>query len=98
MAAILFRSPRSRHPLLRVLSALIGIVLVGAALVFGFFLVLGVAAVGAAIWAVRQFNRPATPAATTTTAQPRAAAQPASAGGIIEGEFVVVREPVTPSR
>ncbi|ODU30792.1 MAG: hypothetical protein ABS97_20975 [Lysobacteraceae bacterium SCN 69-320] len=97
MAASLFRSPRSRHPLLRVLSALIGLVLVGAALVFGFFLVLGLAAVGAAIWAVRQFNRPATPAA-ATTAQPRATAQPASAGGVIEGEFVVVREPATPSR
>ncbi|HWU52597.1 MAG TPA: hypothetical protein VN153_07240 [Tahibacter sp.] len=97
MAAFLFRSPRSRHPLLRVLSALIGVVLVGAALVFGFFLVLGLAAVGAAIWAVRQFNKPASPAATAST-PPRTAAQPASASGIIEGEFVVVREPVTPAR
>ena len=97
MAAILFRSPRSRHPLLRALSALIGIVLVGAALVFGFFLVLGLAAVGAAIWAVRQFNKPAAPAATASV-PPRATAQPASAGGVIEGEFVVVRGPGTPAR
>lgn len=97
MAAILFRSPRSRHPLLRVLSALVGVVLVGAALVFGFFIVLGLAAVGAAIWAARQFSRPATPPA--TTAPPRAtSASATSAGGIIEGEFVVVREPASPSR
>lgn len=91
MAAVLFRLPRTRHPVLRALSVVLGLVVIGVTLVFGFFLVLGLAAIGAAIWAARQIGK--SPAATPAAPPPR----PAPAG-VIEGEFVVVREPVTPPR
>jgi hypothetical protein len=97
MAAVLFRLPRTRHPLLRALSALLGVVVVGVTLVFGFFIVLGLAAIGAAIWAARQFGKPATPVGEAARPQAPPSERPAPAG-VIEGEFVVVREPVSPPR
>ena len=98
MAAVLFRLPRNRNPLLRALSVMLGVVVIGVTLVFGFFLVLGLAAVGAAIWGVRQFNkRPAPPVAETFRQPVQQPSRPAPAG-VIEGEFVVVREPVSPPR
>lgn len=89
MAAVLFRLPRTRHPLLRALSVVLGLLVVGVALVFGFFLVLGLAAVGAAIWAARQLGKPSANSVTPPRPAP---------AGVIEGEFVVVREPVSPRR
>jgi hypothetical protein len=91
MAAVLFRLPRTRHPLLRALSVVLGLAVIGVTLVFGFFLVLGLAAVGATIWAVRQLGR--SPAGNAAAPPPRP-----TPVGVIEGEFVVVREPVTPAR
>lgn len=91
MAAVLFRLPRTRHPLLRALSVVLGLVVISVTLVFGFFLVVGLAAVGAAIWAVRQIGK--SPANTAAAPPPRP-----TPVGVIEGEFVVVREPVTPPR
>lgn len=94
MTAVLFRLPRTRHPLLRTLAAVVGVLIFGATLLFGIFIVLGLAAIGAVVWAARQFAkpRPATPA--SAGAQPGRSAP----AGVIEGEFVVVREPVSPSR
>lgn len=101
MAAVLFRVARTRNPLLRVLSAALGVVVIGATLVFGFFIVLGIAAIGAAVWAARQFGKSPAPASPPAGAAYRP--QPQSTGnttpaGVIEGEFVVVREPVSPPR
>ncbi|HSX60953.1 MAG TPA: hypothetical protein VLF18_12190 [Tahibacter sp.] len=96
MAAVLFRLPRTRHPLLRALSTLLGLLVIGVTLVFGFFLVLGLAAIGAAVWAARQFAK--RPDATGADPSPRAQADRPAPAGVIEGEFVVVREPVSPPR
>jgi hypothetical protein len=97
MAAVLFRLPRNRNPLLRALSVMLGVVVIGVTLVFGFFLVLGLAAVGAAIWGARQFNKRGTPKTDTFQQPVQQPSRPAPTG-VIEGEFVVVREPVSPPR
>ncbi|OOG64011.1 hypothetical protein B0E46_08800 [Rhodanobacter sp. B04] len=81
---------RSRHPLVRVLSLLVGMAVLGVLLVFG-LVVAGVLLVGGSLllawrqW--RQAKSPAGPAAA------RAAHQP----DILEGEFVVIQQgrPVT---
>jgi hypothetical protein len=93
MTAVLFRSPRTRHPLLRALATVVGVLILGATLVFGIFVVLGLAAIGAVVWAARQLSKPG-------AAAPQPAAQPGrpTPAGVIEGEFVVVREPVSPPR
>lgn len=91
MAAALFRLPRTRHPLLRALSALLGVLIVGATLVFGFFVLVALAAIGAVVWAVRQFGKPAQRAAAGAGTPPPGSPPPPP--GVIEGEFVVVREP-----
>lgn len=76
---------RSRHPLVRALSLLIGIALLGVLLVFGLALV-GVLLLGGGVWlAWRQWKHPRTPLA--TGAQPQ---KPASE--VLEGEFVVIRQ------
>lgn len=93
MAAALFRQPRTRNPLLRALSALLGVLIVGATLVFGFFVLVALAAIGAAVWAARQFGKSAERTATGTATPPSASPPPP---GVIEGEFVVVREPAPP--
>ncbi|MCQ4166105.1 hypothetical protein [Tahibacter harae] len=89
MAAALFRQARTRNPLLRALSALLGVLIVGATLVFGFFVLVALAAIGAAVWAARQFGKSAERPAAGTATPPPASPPP----GVIEGEFVVVREP-----
>lgn len=96
MTAVLFRLPRTRHPLLRALAAVVGVLILGATLVFGIFIFLGLAAIGATVWAARQLSKPSPSA----TAAPRPAAQASrqTPAGVIEGEFVVVREPVSPPR
>ncbi|MFC5437347.1 hypothetical protein ACFPME_12320 [Rhodanobacter umsongensis] len=76
---------RSRHPLARALSLLLGVALVGLLLVFG-LAVAGVLLVGGAIvLALRQWKHSRTP---VTSAAPAAQHQPA----VLEGEFVVVRQ------
>lgn len=91
MPAVLFRQPRTRHPLLRAFSALAGVLILGAALMFGFFLIVALVAVGALIWGVRQFGKPRAMAQSATASTARA-----TPPGVIEGEFVVVREPASP--
>lgn len=76
---------RSRHPLVRALSLLIGVALIGVLLVFG-LMVAGVLLVGGTLllgwrqW--KQGRKPAKPAVA------RAAHQP----DVLEGEFVVIRQ------
>ena len=88
MYTTMFRLPRTRNPLLRALGAIVGVVIVAAVLVSGFFIALALVAIGAVIWAIRQFTR--------STAAPRPPQQASSAPppppGVIEGEFTVVRE------
>jgi hypothetical protein len=75
---------RSRHPLVRALSLLIGVALIGVLLVFG-LVVAGVLLVGGSLLlAWRQWKHarsPAAPAATRATHQP----------DVLEGEFVVIQ-------
>lgn len=74
---------RSRHPLVRALSLLIGVALVGVLLVFG-LVVAGVLLVGGGLLlAVRQWTRKGS--------APRAAAD-ARQPEVLEGEFVVLRQ------
>lgn len=89
MYTTMFRLPRTRNPLLRALGAIAGVLIVAAVLVFGFFIALALVAIGAVIWAVRQFSRPS---ATTTGSQQPASSAPPTPPGVIEGEFTVVRE------
>ncbi|OOG45492.1 hypothetical protein [Rhodanobacter sp. C01] len=77
---------RSRHPLLRALSLLVGIALIGVLLVFG-LVVAGVLLVGGGLllaWRQWKHGR-------------KLAAQPAATHGqhqpdVLEGEFVVIRQ------
>ena len=76
------RLVKSRHPLARLATALIAIVLVAALVAIGVF-VLAVLVVGGALFAlVRALRTPSQPAA--------AAARAPAPAGIIEGEFTVV--------
>lgn len=77
---------RPRHPLARALLAVLGAVILGALLAFGLLAVLVVLAVGAIAFLARQLTSRPHPA---MRPQARAAAH----GEVIEGEFVVVREP-----
>ncbi|WP_449429317.1 hypothetical protein [Rhodanobacter umsongensis] len=76
---------RSRHPLVRALSLLIGVALVGVLLVFG-LMVAGVLLVGGGLllawrqWKLR--HGPARPSTARATHQP----------DVLEGEFVVIRQ------
>lgn len=81
---------RSRHPLVRALSLLIGVAVVGVLLVFG-LVVAGVLLVGGGLLlAWRQWKLGRGPAKPTAA---RAAHQP----DVLEGEFVVIRQgrPIT---
>lgn len=74
---------RSRHPLVRALSLLVGVALVGVLLVFG-LVVAGVLTVGGALWLLwRQWKRSrvAVPGAAKRARQPE----------VLEGEYVVIR-------
>lgn len=76
---------RSRHPVVRVISLLLGVALIALLLVFG-LAVAGVLLVGGVILlAVRQWKQGRMPA---KSAAPNAAHQPT----VLEGEFVVVRQ------
>ena len=76
---------RSRNPLVRVLSLLLGLALLGLLLVFG-LAVAGVLLVGGAvllIWRQWKYRR----MASSTTTAPHAA----PSGQVLEGEFVVIQ-------
>lgn len=76
---------RPRHPLIRALSLLLGVALIGMLLVFG-LVVAGVLLVGGGVLlAVRQWKQARAPA---KPAVPNATHQPA----VLEGEFVVIRQ------
>ena len=78
---------RPRHPLMRALLAVLGIALVGAVLVLGFFALIAFAFIGGIVALTRAVARAHTGAAAPT--------RPASANDarVIEGEYVVVRDP-----
>ncbi|MEO7067501.1 MAG: hypothetical protein ABI114_11375 [Rhodanobacter sp.] len=77
---------RSRHPLVRVLSLLIGAALVGLLLLFG-LAVAGVLLVGGAVLLIwRQWKLRRMPAGATST-KPHAP----QSGDVLEGEFVVIQ-------
>jgi len=77
---------RSRHPLVRALSLLVGLALVGVLLVFG-LVVAGVLLVGGGLWLAlrhwtRKSNASAGAARAADTRQPE----------VLEGEFVVLHQ------
>jgi hypothetical protein len=76
---------RSRHPLVRALSLLVGLAVVGVLMVFG-LVVAGVLLVGGAVvFALRQWSRKravVSPVGSRRTHQPE----------VIEGEFVVLHQ------
>lgn len=76
---------RSRHPLARALSLLVGVAVVGVLLVFGLALA-GVLLLGGGVWlAWRQWKQAHSSLAATVRAS-----KPASE--VLEGEFVVIRQ------
>jgi hypothetical protein len=76
---------RSRNPLVRALSLLIGVALLGVLLVFGLALA-GMLLLGGGLWlAWRAWKRPRAPLAHTTRSN-----KPAPE--VLEGEFVVIRQ------
>lgn len=73
---------RSRHPLVRALSLLIGVALVGVLLVFG-LVVAGVLLVGGGVWlALRHWTRKSNASVAAGARQPE----------VLEGEFVVLHQ------
>ncbi len=78
---------RSRHPLVRALSLLLGVALIGLLLIFG-LAVAGVLLVGGAlVLAVRQWKRGRAPVPSA-----EAAADAAHRPAVLEGEFVVIQQ------
>jgi hypothetical protein len=77
---------RSRHPLARILSLLLGVAVIGVLLVFG-LVVAGVLLVGGIVLlAVRQWKQGRAPAMKS------AATDAGSPPAVLEGEFVVIRQ------
>lgn len=81
---------RSPHPLLRVLGTVLGVAALIALLAFGAFALLLALLVVSIAFVARQVMRPRVAAGT-----PPASAPPP---GVIEGEFVIVRETREPPR
>lgn len=76
---------RSRHPLVRALSLLVGVALVGVLFVFG-LMVAGVLLVGGGVLlALRAWS------SRGRSVRPAAAARPQHKPEVLEGEFVVLR-------
>ncbi|HZP67453.1 MAG TPA: hypothetical protein VFB32_14215 [Rudaea sp.] len=76
---------RPRHPLLRIVAAMAGLVVVAAVLALGFFALLAFAFIGAIVALTRLVARSHADAA--GVARPQAAAQSTR---VIEGEYIVV--------
>ena len=72
---------RPRHPLARLMLAVIGAGLLIGVLVLGFFAVVAFCVIGGIVALVRALSRPAAPVA-ARTADPR----------VIEGEFAVIHD------
>lgn len=83
---------RSRNPLVRALSLVAGLAVLGVLLVFG-VVVLGVLMAGGIVFlAVRQWKLAAARANGTTAAQPQAATARPNEPAVLEGEFVVIEQ------
>ena len=82
-----FRLHRPRRRSHHVLGSLLGVVLLGGMLVFGVVALLAIAVIGGAVWLVRQLQNPTLASSAGQAAPP----QPTPAG-VIEGEFVVLRD------
>jgi uncharacterized membrane protein len=80
-----FRLLRSRHPLVRLLGGLAGLLAVALVLALGLFALVALAIGGAAWLIVNALRASARPAPASTAKAP---AQPAP--GVIEGDFTVV--------
>lgn len=76
---------RPAHPLLRLLSAAVGLVILAWFFIFGFFALAALAVIGAIVYFVRAVSRPR--AAATPSPAPSASVH----APIIEGEFEVIR-------
>ncbi|HET6431597.1 hypothetical protein [Dyella sp.] len=82
MRFVLPATRRSRHPLARAVSVILGLAVVGVLMVFG-LVVAGVLLVGGVVLlAIRQWKAPARPAP----------ARPAARAETLEGEFVVLHD------
>jgi hypothetical protein len=82
---------RSRNPLVRALSLLAGVAVLGVLLVFG-VVVLGVLVAGGLVFfAVRQWKLATARANGAPTPQPQAASRP-NDPNVLEGEFVVIQQ------
>jgi len=81
---------RPRHPLMRVLLAAIGAVLLIGVLVFGFFALVAFAFIGSIVAIVRAITRAS--AGVSGVAHPAGAVDQR----VIEGEFVVLRNDAAP--
>ncbi|MDE1958195.1 MAG: hypothetical protein KGI40_03810 [Xanthomonadaceae bacterium] len=86
---------RSPHPLLRMLGALLGAAALIALLAFGAFALLLALLVVSVVFVARQVMRPRVAARHD---EPGAPPAPAPPPGVIEGEFVIVRETREPPR
>lgn len=76
---------RSRHPLVRAFSLLLGVALIGLLLIFGLAMAGVLLVGGAVVLAVRQWKRGRAPA-------PSTAADAAHRPAVLEGEFVVIQQ------
>ena len=86
---------RSPHPLLRVLGAVLGVAALIALLAFGAFALLLALLVVSVAFVARQVMQPRVAAGRDEPGTPPASASPP---GVIEGEFVIVRETREPPR
>ena len=77
--------PRTRHPLARLLAAVIGAVVLIAVLAFGLFAAVALIVGGAVVMLVNALRAPRPAAANTATTPP-------PPPGVIEGEFRVVHD------
>jgi hypothetical protein len=83
MHSVFNPSRRSRNPLARALSLVVGIALVGVLLVFGLVVASVLLFGGAVVLGLRQWNRRNKPAPAAARAQ---------SSDVIEGEFVVLQQ------
>lgn len=88
MFQAMFHVPRPRHPLARLLLGLLGAAALVLLAIFSFLLLVA-CAVGGAIWLLVARLRGSRGVAPSGAA-------PARPGGIIEGEYRVLREPAEP--
>jgi hypothetical protein len=81
-----FRAFKPRHPLARLLAAIVGVLAVAALITLGLFALVALAIGGALFMLVNALRAPARPHAAAS------AAGRTAAPGVIEGEFSVVQD------